>query len=72
MGSWTDDLAQLTLLRDTLCTYISADDISILNERVELLQRQWEELCHQVRQMLRSALAQKGGNLAADLESHMS
>ncbi|XP_036078730.1 nesprin-1 isoform X13 [Rousettus aegyptiacus] len=48
VGSWTDDLAQLTLLRDTLCTYISADDISILNERVELLQRQWEELCHQL------------------------
>nr|KAF6462350.1 hypothetical protein HJG59_011373 [Molossus molossus] len=47
-GSWTDDLAQLALLKDTLCAYISADDISILNERVELLQRQWEELCHQL------------------------
>jgi len=47
-GSWTDDLAQLTLLKDTLCAYISADDISILNERMELLQRQWEELCHQL------------------------
>lgn len=47
-GSWTDDLTQLTLLRDTLSAYISADDISILNERIELLQRQWEELCHQV------------------------
>ncbi|EPY80656.1 nesprin-1, partial [Camelus ferus] len=48
VGSWTDDLAQLTLLKDTLCAYISADDISILNERMELLQRQWEELCHQL------------------------
>ncbi|XP_016071417.1 PREDICTED: nesprin-1 [Miniopterus natalensis] len=48
VGSWTDDLAQLTLLKDTLCTCISADDISILNERLELLQRQWEELCHQL------------------------
>ncbi|XP_035564310.1 nesprin-1 isoform X17 [Canis lupus baileyi] len=47
-GSWTDDMAQLTLLKDTLCAYISADDISILNERMELLQRQWEELCHQL------------------------
>uniref|UniRef100_A0A480VEC9 Nesprin-1 isoform X8 n=1 Tax=Sus scrofa TaxID=9823 RepID=A0A480VEC9_PIG len=48
VGSWTDDLAQLALLKDTLCAYISPDDISILNERMELLQRQWEELCHQL------------------------
>ncbi|XP_038195664.1 nesprin-1 isoform X2 [Arvicola amphibius] len=48
VGRWTDDLAELTLLRDALAVYISAEDISILNERVELLQRQWEELCHQV------------------------
>ncbi|KAM5166613.1 nesprin-1 isoform 3-T3 [Callospermophilus lateralis] len=48
VGSWTDDLAELTLLRGSLSAYISADDISILNERIELLQRQWEELCHQV------------------------
>lgn len=71
MGSWTDDLAQLTLLKNSLCTYISADDISILNERVELLQRQWEELCHQVRPMLDSAFAQKGGTLGDDLEGQM-
>lgn len=45
---WTDDLAHLTLLKETLSVYISADDISILNERIELLHRQWEELCHQV------------------------
>ncbi|KAM7172378.1 nesprin-1 isoform 5-T6 [Macrochelys suwanniensis] len=45
---WTDDLAHLTLLKETLATYISADDISILNERIELLHRQWEELCHQI------------------------
>ncbi|XP_061480140.1 nesprin-1 isoform X3 [Rhineura floridana] len=45
---WTDDLAHLTLLKETLCTYISADDISVLSERIELLHRQWEELCHQV------------------------
>ncbi|XP_055471872.1 nesprin-1 isoform X4 [Psammomys obesus] len=48
VGRWTEDLAELTLLRDALAGYISAEDISILNERVELLQRQWEELCHQV------------------------
>ncbi|XP_075410476.1 nesprin-1-like isoform X2 [Tenrec ecaudatus] len=48
VGSWREDLSQLTLLKDTLSAYISADDISILNERMELLQRQWEELCHQL------------------------
>ncbi|XP_049759928.1 nesprin-1 isoform X14 [Elephas maximus indicus] len=48
VGSWTEDLKQLTLLKDTLSAYISAEDISILNERLELLQRQWEELCHQL------------------------
>lgn len=45
---WVEDLAHLTELKDTFLPYISADDISILNERIELLQRQWEELCHQV------------------------
>ncbi|KAM4866179.1 nesprin-1 isoform 1-T1 [Thomomys bottae] len=47
VGTWTEDLSELTLLRDTLSAYISAEDISILSERMELLQRQWEELCHQ-------------------------
>ncbi|XP_030905633.2 nesprin-1 isoform X2 [Melopsittacus undulatus] len=45
---WTDDLAHLSLLKDSLSVYISADDISVLSERIELLHRQWEELCHQV------------------------
>lgn len=61
MGSWTDDLSQLTLLKDTLGAYISADDVSMLNERGELLQRQWEELCHQVRGVRGSTLAPGGG-----------
>ncbi|XP_062833321.1 nesprin-1 isoform X16 [Anolis carolinensis] len=45
---WTDDLSQLNLLKETLSAYISADDISVLSERIELLHRHWEELCHQV------------------------
>ncbi|XP_021076993.1 nesprin-1 isoform X10 [Mus pahari] len=48
VGRWTDDLAELVLVRDALAVYLSAEDISMLKERVELLQRQWEELCHQV------------------------
>ncbi|KAM6126873.1 nesprin-1-like [Pterocles gutturalis] len=45
---WSEDLAHLSLLKETLSMYISTDDISILGERLELLHRQWEELCHQV------------------------
>ncbi|KAH0622389.1 hypothetical protein JD844_024653 [Phrynosoma platyrhinos] len=45
---WTDDLSHLNLLKETLSAYISADDISVLSERIGLLHRHWEELCHQV------------------------
>lgn len=51
---WTDDLAHLSMLKETLSVYISADDISILSERIELLHRQWEELCHQASTVLSS------------------
>ncbi|XP_062912353.1 nesprin-1 isoform X15 [Mobula hypostoma] len=47
-GGWTDDLAHLTFLKESLSSYIHADDLSILQERIELLQRQWDELCYQV------------------------
>ncbi|GCB70645.1 hypothetical protein scyTo_0005735, partial [Scyliorhinus torazame] len=47
-GGWTDDLAHLSFLRETLSSYIRADDISLLQERIELLHRQWDELCYQV------------------------
>lgn len=46
--SWTDDLASLFLLRDSLEGVVSTDDITILQERLRLLQRQWEEVCHQL------------------------
>lgn len=45
---WTDDLASLFLLRDSLEGVVSADDITVLQERLQLLQCQWEEVCHQV------------------------
>lgn len=46
---WTDDLTSLFLLRDSLEGVVSADDITVLQERLQLLQCQWEEVCHQVR-----------------------
>uniref|UniRef100_A0A3Q3Q2J9 KASH domain-containing protein n=1 Tax=Monopterus albus TaxID=43700 RepID=A0A3Q3Q2J9_MONAL len=46
--SWTDDLTSLFLLRDSLEGVVNADDITVLQERLHLLQRQWEEVCHQL------------------------
>lgn len=45
---WTEDLAHLTVLRESLSSYISPEDLCVLQERIELLHRQWEEICHQV------------------------
>ncbi|XP_037304616.2 nesprin-1 isoform X8 [Pungitius pungitius] len=45
---WTDDLTSLFLLRETLEGVVSADDITVLRERLQLLQRQWGEVCHQL------------------------
>uniref|UniRef100_UPI003AAF302D nesprin-1-like n=1 Tax=Centroberyx gerrardi TaxID=166262 RepID=UPI003AAF302D len=45
---WTGDLAHLAVLRESLSCYISAEDLSVLQERIELLHRQWEEICHQL------------------------
>lgn len=36
------------MLRESLSCYISAEDLSVLQERIELLHRQWDEICHQV------------------------
>lgn len=45
---WTDDITSLFLLRESLEGVVSADDITVLRERLQLLQRQWGEVCHQV------------------------
>ncbi|KAF3849909.1 hypothetical protein F7725_019628 [Dissostichus mawsoni] len=41
VDGWTDDLTSLFLLRDSLEGLVSADDITVLQERLLLLQRQW-------------------------------
>lgn len=48
VDGWADDLASLFQLRDSLEGVVSADDITVLQERLSLLQCQWEEVCHQV------------------------
>lgn len=45
---WKEDLTHLTVLRESLSSYISPEDLRVLQERIELLHRQWEEICHQV------------------------
>ncbi|XP_026197444.1 nesprin-1 isoform X3 [Anabas testudineus] len=45
---WPADLTSLFLLRDSLEGVVSADDITALQERLQLLQRQWGEVCHQL------------------------
>ncbi|XP_019750512.1 nesprin-1 isoform X11 [Hippocampus comes] len=45
---WSGDLTSLFLLRDALVGVVGSDDITLLQERLQLLQRQWEEVCHQV------------------------
>uniref|UniRef100_A0A8C1YUK6 Spectrin repeat containing, nuclear envelope 1a n=1 Tax=Cyprinus carpio TaxID=7962 RepID=A0A8C1YUK6_CYPCA len=45
---WTDDVAGLCILRESLSSGLSADDLTVLQERLILLQRQWEETCHQL------------------------
>ncbi|MCJ8743979.1 hypothetical protein PDJAM_G00100910, partial [Pangasius djambal] len=45
---WADDVATLCVLRDSLSSSLSSNDLTVLQERLELLQRQWEETCHQL------------------------
>ncbi|KAG7275364.1 hypothetical protein CRUP_007920 [Coryphaenoides rupestris] len=45
---WTDDITSLFLLRDSFGGVVSADDLTLLQERLQLLQSQWHEICHQL------------------------
>lgn len=45
---WKEDLTHLMVLRESLSSYITSEDLCVLQERIELLHRQWEEICHQV------------------------
>lgn len=45
VAGWNDDLASL---RDSLKGTVGADDITVFQERLQLLQCQWGEVCHQV------------------------
>ncbi|XP_073712130.1 nesprin-1 isoform X2 [Misgurnus anguillicaudatus] len=48
IDGWADDVAGLCILRESLSSGLSADDLTVLQERLTLLQRQWEETCHQL------------------------
>ncbi|XP_077443053.1 nesprin-1 isoform X2 [Stigmatopora argus] len=48
VAGWNDDLASLYFLRDALVGVLGSDDITLLQERFQLLQCQWEEVCRQL------------------------
>nr|XP_057913483.1 nesprin-1 isoform X8 [Doryrhamphus excisus] len=48
IDGWTGDLSHLTVLRESLSCYISAEDLSVLQERIELLHRMWDQICQQL------------------------
>ncbi|KPP67538.1 hypothetical protein Z043_113860, partial [Scleropages formosus] len=48
LTDWTDELAYLRLLKGVLSGGVSADDLAVLQERNQLLQRQWDEIGHQL------------------------
>lgn len=63
MAGWTDDLASLFLLRDSLEGTVSTNDITVLQERLQLLQCQWGEVCHQVASNFPLTVPQKFNDL---------
>ncbi|XP_029114386.1 nesprin-1 isoform X5 [Scleropages formosus] len=69
LDEWKDDTAHLTLLKESLSSYISADDLSVLQERLELLQRQWEELSYQL-SLRRQQVSEKLNEWAVFSERH--
>ncbi|XP_077587828.1 nesprin-1-like isoform X2 [Stigmatopora nigra] len=48
LEGWTADLSHLSVLRESLSRHISAEDLCVLGERMELLHRTWEQICHQL------------------------
>ncbi|XP_031728981.1 nesprin-2-like isoform X3 [Anarrhichthys ocellatus] len=48
LEDWAESLTELSTMKTDLSQYIIADDILLLQEQVEHLNRQWEELCLKV------------------------
>ncbi|KAL1790760.1 nesprin-2 isoform X2 [Sigmodon hispidus] len=48
LANWTHNLKDLQTMKADLSQHILAEDVTILKEQIELLHRQWEDLCLRV------------------------
>lgn len=57
LANWGQNMKELGSLKADLAHYLLAEDMLVLREQVELLHRQWEELCLRVSGFKGHALA---------------
>lgn len=50
LANWTHNLKELQTMKADLSRHILAEDVTVLKEQIELLHRQWEDLCLRVSQ----------------------
>nr|XP_021491241.1 nesprin-2-like [Meriones unguiculatus] len=48
LAHWTHNLKELQAMKADLSQHILAEDVTVLKEQIELLHRQWEDLCLRV------------------------
>lgn len=48
LANWTQNLKELQTMKSDLTQHILAEDVMVLKEQIELLHRQWEDLCLRV------------------------
>ncbi|XP_050009678.1 nesprin-2 isoform X8 [Alexandromys fortis] len=48
LANWTHNLKELQTMKADLSRHILAEDVTVLKEQIELLHRQWEDLCLRV------------------------
>ncbi|XP_059135375.1 nesprin-2 isoform X3 [Peromyscus eremicus] len=48
LANWTHNLKELQAMKADLSQHILAEDVTVLKEQIELLHRQWEDLCLRV------------------------
>lgn len=50
LANWTQNLKELQTMKTDLTQHILVEDVMVLKEHIELLHRQWEDLCLRVSQ----------------------
>lgn len=62
LANWTHSLKELQTMKADLSQHILAEDVTVLKEQIELLHRQWEDLCLRVSQSAAYGAVQGGLN----------